>query len=91
MGSPQNLARNCTFNPLSTNQTICSFDLNSDQVNELEHSTNLDKVSDANNMQEENTEDFEKSMEMVFEVGLLTIFGVAGVLGNLAAIILFSR
>ena len=33
----------------------------------------------------------QKSMEFVFEVVLLTIVGIAGMVGNTAAIILFSR
>ena len=39
----------------------------------------------------EKVDEFEKSMEMVFEVGLLTIFGLVGVIGNVAAIVLFAR
>ena len=35
--------------------------------------------------------DFESSMEMVFEVGLLTLVGILGLVGNVAAIILFAR
>ena len=39
----------------------------------------------------EKADEFEKSMEMVFEVGLLTSVGILGVLGNCAATYLFAR
>ena len=39
----------------------------------------------------EKVDEFQKTMEMVFEVGLLTIVGILGVIGNVAAVILFAR
>jgi hypothetical protein len=58
----------------------------------MEHPIHIDKgLGGENSNRSEEVDEFEKSMELVFEVGLLTIFGVAGVIGNVAAIILFAR
>ena len=41
--------------------------------------------------EEEEEKEYQKSMEFIFEVVLLTIVGIAGIVGNSAAIALFSR
>ena len=92
MESPVNITRNCTFNHVGNNESLCHFDLISERINGMEHPSHLDKgLGGESSNRSEKLDEFEKSMEMVFEVGLLTIFGVAGVIGNVAAIILFAR
>ena len=88
---------NCTSQYLSnTNESVlCQFESNPslERINGMEHPVvHIDKSlsHDGYNKPEE-IDDFEKLMEMVFEVGLLTIVGIAGVIGNFAAIVLFAR
>lgn len=70
---------------------MCKFNLSASWINEMEHPGHINKSLYVGNMSEMVEDEFEKSMEMVFEVGLLTIFGVVGVIGNVAGIILFAR
>ena len=85
-----NITKNCTLDHLSHSASLCHIDLNDDGINEMKHFSNINKSLNGTTIPEE-VDDFEKSMEMVFEVGLLTIFGVIGVTGNVAAIVLFAR
>ena len=92
MESPVNITRNCTFNHVSNDDFLCQYDLITDRNIRTEHPSHIDKelggkISDTL----DGVDEFEKSMELVFEVGLLTICGVLGVIGNVAAIILFAR
>ena len=90
------ITTNCTSYYLSNkNGSLCQFDpnLGIERINGIEHPAgHIDKslTHDSTNKPEK-IDDFEKLMEMVFEVGLLTIVGVAGVIGNFAAIVLFTR
>ena len=40
---------------------------------------------------EETNEQYQKSLELVFEVVLMLVVGLLGIAGNVAAVILFSR
>ena len=94
MGS---ITTNCTSPYLGNrNESLCQFDpnLGLERLNGIEHPVgHIDKSisHDSANQPQKIDDDFEKLMEMVFEVGLLTIAGVAGVIGNFAAIVLFAR
>ena len=81
---------NCTLENLRHNESLCHSELNGDGVNEMKHLGYINKSLNGTRIPEE-VDEFEKSMEMVFEVGLLTIFGLIGVIGNVAAIVLFAR
>ena len=96
METTVNITRNCTYNHISNNESLAKLDIIYDNTNGLEHPVNICKslagerrnVSiDGGNIEDGTVE----LMEKVFEVGLLTIVGVAGVIGNVAAIILFTR
>ena len=67
---------------------FCSANFNTEQANRTD---NLSRSLDDDGMIQRVDDNFESSMEMIFEVSLLTIFGIAGIIGNLAAIILFAR
>ena len=94
MGS---ITTNCTSQYLSnTNESVpCQLEpnLSFERINGMEHPVgHIDKsLSHESNNKPEKIDEFEKLMEMVFEVGLLTIVGIAGMIGNFAAIVLFSR
>ena len=92
METTANITRNCTFNHISNNETLGKLDIIYDNSNGLEHPVNICKsfAGEHGNMSIDNG-NIERLMEQVFEVGLLTIVGVAGVIGNVAAIILFTR
>ena len=79
---------NCTFENDGINAQPCSGNLNTEQANRTD---NLSRSLDDERMIKRVDDNFESSMEMIFEVSLLTIFGIAGIIGNLAAIILFAR
>ena len=79
---------NCTFENDGVNAQPCSSNLNTEQANRTD---NLSRSLDDERMIKRVDDNFESSMEMIFEVSLLTIFGIAGIIGNLAAIILFAR
>ena len=79
---------NCTFENDGINPQPCSGNLNTEQTNRTD---NLSSSLDDERMIQRIDDNFESSMEMIFEVSLLTIFGIAGIIGNLAAIILFAR
>ena len=63
MGTPLNLTRNCTFNHSGNNESMCSFDLNPDSIYDMEHPVHLDKKSEANEMEADNVDYFEKSIQ----------------------------
>ena len=90
MGILINITKNCTFDNISHNESLCHIDTNSEGINEMKHLGYTNKSLNGTTISEKDNE-FEKSMEMVFEVGLLTIFGFFGVIGNVAAIVLFAR
>ena len=79
---------NCTFENDGINAPPCSGNLNTEQASRAD---NLSRSLDDERMIKRVDDNFESSMEMIFEVSLLTIFGIAGIIGNLAAIILFAR
>ena len=81
-----NQTRNYTFANQSYHDSLCQSAFNNDEKN-------FDfACKNANTTEAREKEDqFEKSMEMVFEVGLLTMVGILGVIGNSAAICLFAR
>ena len=79
---------NCTFEKDGINAQPCSGNLNTEQANRTD---NLSRSLDDERMIKTVDDNFESSMEMIFEVSLLTVFGIAGIIGNLAAIILFAR
>ena len=91
------ITTNCTSQYLSnTNESVlCQLEpnLSFERINGMEHPVgHIDKsLSHESNNKPEKIDEFEKLMEMVFEVGLLTIVGIAGMIGNFAAIVLFSR
>ena len=81
---------NETKNYYSENQTfhdsMCQTALNTDEEDDDFPCNNANTTDSM-----EEADKFEKSMEMVFEVGLLTSIGILGVLGNCAATYLFAR
>ena len=79
---------NCTYENDGINPQPCSANFNTEQANRTD---NLSRSLDDERMIQRIDDNFESSMEMIFEVSLLTIFGIAGIIGNLAAIILFAR
>ena len=79
---------NCTYENDGINTQPCSATFNTEQANRTD---NLSRSLDDERMIKRVDDNFESSMEMIFEVSLLTIFGIAGIIGNLAAIILFAR
>ena len=92
MESPVNITRNCTFKHVRNDDFLCQSHLILDRNNGMEPPIHIEKelggkISDTS----DGVDEFEKSMELVFEVGLLTICGALGVIGNVAAIILFAR
>ena len=88
MGS---ITTNCTSQYLSnTNESVlCQLEpnLSFERINGMEHPVgHIDKsLSHESNNKPEKIDEFEILMEMVFEVGLLTIVGIAGMIGNFAA------
>ena len=79
---------------LNLNESLCDYTLfNNSDDESINYGCGIignDSASYTANLTEHRG-DFESSMEMVFEVGLLTLVGILGLVGNVAAIILFAR
>ena len=82
---------NCTYENDGINPQPCSANFNTEQANRTDNLSYIPRSLDDDRMIKTVDDNFESSMEMIFEVSLLTIFGIAGIIGNLAAIILFAR
>jgi len=82
---------NCTYENDGINTQPCSATFNTEQANRTDNLSYIPRSLDEDRMIKTVDDNFESSMEMIFEVSLLTIFGIAGIIGNLAAIILFAR
>ena len=83
-----NSARNCSFENQHENKSLCQVELTEDRIKNIPdcgyNCTNTTLMA-------EKVDEFQKSMEVVFEVVLLTVVGILGVIGNITAIVLFAR